>query len=366
MDDDNYDEIREAIPVFTGKLIDDDDDIDNFENFKKSILADNTLDNEIKQVIINSRKEAIKKFEKKFELNMERTLRVGTIALLIVKIKNNNFRKITQNQKDFILFQIEKWIEGDIKIINLDSDILYSLFELIDEIENYTDKNKIKNIFEPENKIDYLNYVDMMDQIKLSSIKEENDRINIQKYMKLRNDLLNELMFNLTKMSSMDPDSKLLKEQLTIPINKFIEFKTELIELDEDLKNKTLKFLNSIRIKKEDKENIIGLLNHVNVKDQNKLRSIEEEQDITNIKKQRIELKNNLLNELMFNLTKMSSMDPDSKLLKEQLTIPINKFIELETELIELDEDLKNKTLKFLNSIRIKKEDKENIINLLK
>ena len=37
-------------------------------------------------------------------------------------------RKITQNQKDFILFQIEKWIEGDIKIINLDSDILYSLF----------------------------------------------------------------------------------------------------------------------------------------------------------------------------------------------------------------------------------------------
>lgn len=77
--------------------------------------------------------------------------------------------------------QIDKWIDGKISIIKLESEILFELYELIDSIKiTCPDINdiEIKKIFEPKNLDDYIYFIDTMDLIKTQSIKEEQERIN--------------------------------------------------------------------------------------------------------------------------------------------------------------------------------------------
>ncbi len=288
MEEDNYDKyednIRAPIPSTSDILIDDTNN--NFIEFQKSIMADNTLDSDMKQILIQSRLDTIKKYEEKSKSNIEKSFRAVLISILIVRLKKNEYKKINQIQKEFVLKQIDKWIDGKINIIKLDSEILYEINELIDEIKFLTinfDDLKIKKIFEPHNKDDYICFIDTMEIIKSQSIKEEQERINnkikqknleeetVKKLqeeeekkiynMKVRKELLQVLILNLNKLSLIEDKTKILKELILTPINNYIELVSDYIEISN---NETLiefeKFIKSIRIIKETKEKILNLI----------------------------------------------------------------------------------------------------------
>lgn len=151
---------------------------------------------------------------------------------------------------------------------------MYEIYELIDDIKNIRndiDVLKIKNIFKPKNENDYISYINTMEMIKSQSIKEEQERINKKleidrlkeeknTQIKTRQNMLEILFINLNKLSSIDIKTKSLKNELELPINKFIELETEYVELDESLGEKIIKFINSIRMIKENKEKLLNLI----------------------------------------------------------------------------------------------------------
>lgn len=279
---DNFDDVRQPIPTITEKLIDDVND--NFEEFKRQIMSDNSIDKNLKEVIIKSRQEYIENFENKSKKNMERGFRSGLIVPLIIKIKSPEFKNIPEGQKSIILNNIDKWIDGYIQIVELYAEPMYQIYELIDNLKKSNkiiDSSKLKNIFIPKNYDEYIDLVNTMEIIKTQSIKEEEDRkirehekirlleeevkkINELENIKilqiqLREDKLYVLKLNLNKISLIDLETKILKEHLDLPLKNYINLESEFIILDIEIANKFIKFLNSIRIKKEDKENLINL-----------------------------------------------------------------------------------------------------------
>lgn len=286
---DEEDDIRAPIPSTSGILLD--DGTDDFIEFKKSILADNTLEPDMKQILIQSRLDTIKKFEAKSKSNIEKAFRAGMVSILMVKLKSNEYCKINTIQKEQVLKQIDKWIDGIIKTIKLDSEILYEINGLIDEIKFVRtdfDDIKLKQIFEPKNPDDYICFIDTMETIKLQSIKEEQERINKKMEQKrleeeaekkrleeeeeknqimiVRKELVNVLILNLNKLSLIDKETKELKEIVIIPINNYIGLITDYIEIpSNDILTEFVKFINSIRIVKDVKEKILNLIKNSSI-----------------------------------------------------------------------------------------------------
>ena len=261
----DFDDVREPIQSRYDTLID--NQMEDFEMFKNKILLDETIDNDIKQVLINSRKDEIDKYYENSKYNIENAYRSNLISLLIIKLKEDKFNIIGYGQKEYLLNQINKWIECKIPKIILGSGTLYELIELIDSIKsvyNYFEEIKIKNIFEPKNMDDYILYSDTMNLIKADSIKYEQMRLDEEekkiKLIKFKKNLLETLIFNLNKLSFIDEEANCLKNELKIPITKFLELKTNYLEVEEYLGRRTIRFINSIRITEDKKENIMNLI----------------------------------------------------------------------------------------------------------
>ena len=245
---------------------------DEFEIFKMKILSDKTIDEDMKQILIESRKEQLYKFKSKTKNNIENALRSGIISILIVRLKNDNLVNIDVETKKFLINQIDKWIDGKIKVIKLESETMFELYELINLIKITRpdiDDVGIKKIFEPKNLDDYICYVDTMEKIKLYSIKEEQEKINKQiekakleeeKNIEIgeRQKLLKVLIHNLNKLSLIDVETTNLKKDLEIYLNKFISLETNYIELNNGLYEKICNFINSIRISGENKKMLLN------------------------------------------------------------------------------------------------------------
>lgn len=275
INDNNYDDVQIHEPIALKKNILINDDEDDFEIFKQSILSDESIDNDMKQILIQSRKEQLDKIELKSKQNIEKAIRLNIISPLITKLKDNTCFELNNEQKKYIINQISRWTDGTIQKIKLESETLYALIEIIVIVKSTRvdmDDVKIKKIFEPKNQSDYLSYVDMIEEIKTQSIKEEQERINkkIEKAkleeennkakmekIKFREEITRELIMNLYRLGSIDAETKILKSNLVLPLDKFIKLEIEYIEMSQELFLQTQKFINSIRITKENKENIL-------------------------------------------------------------------------------------------------------------
>lgn len=270
MEDFDNDNIRAPIPTMVDKLISyNPEDIDEFEIFKQKIELNDSIDPDLKEIMIQSRKDSIDKFELKSKSNIEKIMRANIICCLSAKLKlnSNNNTGITQQENSFILFKINEWIDGNIKTIKLNSNTLYQLFQIIDIIKNERqniNSIEIKNIFEPE---DYFDYISLVDTIKIINKKIAEEKIEKKKLeeekldkIKFRQELLSLLMLNLNKLSLFDNKIKTIKDEIEPIINKYINLEIEYIELNNESSENLIKFLNSIRISRENKDNILKLL----------------------------------------------------------------------------------------------------------
>ena len=278
------DEVRQPIPQKTDCLIGNVIDINNeneFEMFKNQILMDNSLDSTMKQIIIDSRSDFIKRQKQKIEENTQKILKINLIVPLQIKLKDVGFNKISTKNKEKILLLIDKWVDDKINLISLDSESLYQLYELVDQIglEKKIKTEKIKNIFAPTNPDEFIELIEMMEIIKNQSIQEENKRIQKelelkkiqeeneikQKELELlkiqeintRNEQVKLLLFNLNKISGYDCEIKNLKNNLELPVNKYCNLETDQILMDENVYTNTIKFIKSIRMGLQDKETLL-------------------------------------------------------------------------------------------------------------
>jgi len=255
------DEIRKPIPVKINKILDDED---NFEIFKQNILSDNSIDYNTKQIIIESKKEYLENKCKKEIFNIKKTKRINKIAPLIIKIKETNVIL----DKDIILKKINEWLEAKISLIELDTENLYKLYELINSINIIVDKKyELKKLFSPINQDEYIEYIEIMDTIKNQILIEEKNKeikklelLFIEEKKNTRITNIKQLTINLNKLSIFDSKIKIIKEELEIPINKYINLETDFIEISKELYKNTIEFINSLRFDKESKEKIIYIL----------------------------------------------------------------------------------------------------------
>lgn len=267
------DDIEPPISSFYDKLID--DEMDDFEKFKQKILSDKSIDKDMKQILIKSRLEAIKKPNIQSKNNIENAIRLGLMSPIIVKLKQEDFTKINLTQKQYVLNQIDDWIENKIQIIKLESETLYEIYQLVDFITSSridVNGDKIKKVFEPKNTDNYIQFIDLMKIINAQSIKEEEERIkNKMKETELeekkkiqineRKTLIEKLLQHLNKLSLMDNDTKILKNEIQQSINDYLNLNTNFINVNTlDLSSKFIKFVNSVRIEKENREKIISLI----------------------------------------------------------------------------------------------------------
>jgi hypothetical protein len=92
----------------------------------------------------------------------------------------------------------------------------------------------------------------------------------------------------------------------------------------------------------------------------------DKQQELEKIKLQEIEVRNEKVKLLIYNLNKMAGFDSGIKNLKDSLNEPIKKYCSVDTEFVIVDKIIYNDTIKFINSIRISLQDKESIISLCK
>ena len=272
----NYeDDIRAPIPTIQTRLMGDYNETETIESFSARILNDNSIDPELKQIMIQSK---IEENQKKSKKTLEINFRIKEIKYLVNKLVDPKWNKFNIGLKKYILNQIDLWVQGDINCIVLESEPIYIINELLDDYEEELDT--IKNIFRPKDNEDYIEYKDMMDQIKICSIKEETERIEIAKKKLEKEKLLNEEKANkqnyinsrtnqtlplvqiLNKISIIDPQIKILKEKILPSITKYNELITNTIVIDIEFYEQTIKFINSVRISKDDKIAIENLLSN--------------------------------------------------------------------------------------------------------
>jgi hypothetical protein len=279
------DDIRSPIPSKNDCLAGITNVNEEFEQFKKKIMSDKSIDKDMKKIIIQSRFEFIQTHENKLKENAEKAKRINLIIQLKIRLEEKNFTRISIENKEKIINQINKWTNGNINQIQIDADPLYQIYELIDlmEIEKIIEnKQEIKNIFIPSNPDEFLELVDLMEVIKTQSIWEETNRIqreleekkikeenelkqkelekNKLEQIKLRQENIKLLQVNLNKMANFDSGTKNLKEKLEEPVEKYCQMENDKIILPEDIYNDLVKFISSIRISSKDKELIIELL----------------------------------------------------------------------------------------------------------
>ena len=137
----NNEDIREPKPSFFDKIIDDEED---YYEFKKKIMSDNSIDINFKKVILESRKEYIMRSQNQQKYNLEVSIKnsyfVEFISDLELKSIDSN---IFFNYKLFILVEIKKWIDGKIILIELEFEMCYDIYNIIKNLNINYEKKKI-------------------------------------------------------------------------------------------------------------------------------------------------------------------------------------------------------------------------------
>lgn len=245
------------------------DDADEFEKFKLEIMANPDIDDDMKNIMIESRKENILKRIENNKKKIEQNKRQNLVIELVSSLQKNNFKNITWDQQCQILKLINKWIEGKLyqNHIMLNSPQLYIVYEQIDLLGM---KSEIKNIFAPLDPDDYIDYTETMEAIKINLVEEEKKRVMMElereelekkrmSEIELRKNKTLQFITLLNKMSVFDPNVKNIKLELELSksIEKYVELETDYIIITPNLYEQIINFIKTIRMSENDKEQFI-------------------------------------------------------------------------------------------------------------
>lgn len=241
-----------------------------FNKFKVNIRSDTRLTGKEKFMLINN---ARKEMESKIKYHEESKSRTKIIIDLKVRLSNSKLHKINSVWAKNILEKIKNWENCTVDKIILDSESLYSVYKIIDESNTCSTpiKSSVKNIFEPYSLEDYLVYSNIMDNVLLQSVEDqkrvlEQKMIEEQRERELRDlilergKLLEEVIKQMNKISIYDSQVKVLKDEITDSLNKYINLHTEHLIFNEiTIYQKFVQFVKSIRLEQNIKDNILQI-----------------------------------------------------------------------------------------------------------
>ena len=163
-DDNNY---PIPIPSIKEKLINDDDE---FLSFEQQIFADTNIDSQMKKVMLQSRKEYIKKFRNQNKINQKisKQNELSELSKLFL-IFNKEFDKANKNNeftnyKLILQNKINDFINGIIPDIKLEFEMFLHINNIIREFDIEENKKIILlNIIKPIDEEEYNNYVKIIE-----------------------------------------------------------------------------------------------------------------------------------------------------------------------------------------------------------
>lgn len=268
--------------LLNNNLINEEND---YLGFKKKIMSDNTIDNHMKSILLQNRKEYLDNLRKKINLQEEAILTPELKYFMVEFEKKCIISKKYQNHKNFLIKKIKNYCNGDIKMIYMEFEMCWDIYKLINgKIFDIEKKNKLFEIFKPSDNKEYENYVKIIEiskkeydkkqkkdhdkkKLEYESLKkkeedEKNKKIIEEKNKNLiidREKIISILEYYLNKLAPYDNDAKQLKIELNKSgiIKKFLDLETEHIILDKSLHSRLNCFFDSVRISHNEKNNIL-------------------------------------------------------------------------------------------------------------
>jgi hypothetical protein len=256
-------EIREPIASYTDRLVEE----EPYNIFEEMILSNDDIDEDLRQVMLESRKEYLDKYEKKS--NDEQ--------IILNKINEN---KVLVNELINIInllsnIQIKNRLKSRIdRYINLESENIILEFDIYDEIiefinNNYKSGNKedILKLFVCDNEEERQNYLNLLELSKKTYEEEEiqkkeKEEIEKQQIFELnrRNELFLKINLKLSSLSNFDKNILDLKNKIDPKIRDYINGKNYTLKLNEDDTINFISFIDSIRIESKIKNEILKLI----------------------------------------------------------------------------------------------------------
>ena len=135
----NYDEYKiennnSLIETFKDKLINEEKE---YIIFKKKIMSDTKLDNQMKSILLQSRKDYLDNLKKKIDSQSNIIYDVNSTSELNDFMREFNKKclksKIYQNYKEFITKKIQDYSKKKINVINLEFEMCWDINELINK-----------------------------------------------------------------------------------------------------------------------------------------------------------------------------------------------------------------------------------------
>jgi len=255
MDEEN---IREPIPAYTDNLFDNNIYNESYDEFKKRVNKDNSIDKRLKKVLLQSREDYITKDKNKQKKIEKRKNQINNIINLI-----DNKLKLLLNDK------INKYINLEIDTIELDYDIYNEIEEIIKKMSNI-EREKMLEIFMPYDKEGYLDYLEVIRISKdtydiENKVKEEREKqeLYIKEESTKRTNILSKLILNINKLYTYDTIAKNLKDNLEPLLHKYINCELDIVLIDINLYEYFDKFIKNIRIEDNIKIQIKNIINQI-------------------------------------------------------------------------------------------------------
>jgi hypothetical protein len=259
--------------------------------FKKKIMSDTTIDNQMKSILLQSKRDYLDNLKNKnFQANIndahELSLKPELRDFIYEFNKKCLKSKIYQNHKEFIFKKIKYFNEKKINIIYLEFEMCWDIYELINKkIVNPNKKKILFEIFKPSDEEEYKNYVKVIEiskkdyekkekkekqekikienellkkkeEEKIKKIKEENNKIEINN----REKIISILQNNFKKLVLYDSEAKHIQSEINESLVKFLNLETESININNELNSRFNKFIDSIRISPEEKKKILSCI----------------------------------------------------------------------------------------------------------
>lgn len=258
-------------------------------NLKKKIMSDNTIDNQMKSILLQSKKEYLDNLKKKINSQNDSNIKQDLNGLNLSPelndllrefnkkcLKSNNYK----NHKDLLLKKIINYNEKKIDVIYLEFEMCWDIYKIINnKIFDLNKKKKLFELFKPSNEEEYNNYVKIIEiskrehEKKLKKEKEENLKIKEKEKMikineeKKKIEIINRkkvisiLQNHFNKLSFCDDEIKQIQNESNDSIIKYLNLETEFIQLDNQLHSRFNKFIDSVRISPEEKKYLLMSIN---------------------------------------------------------------------------------------------------------
>lgn len=280
MDDD--DNVRAPIPAVRMRLVDNNVNNNNnnvfgdetIEEFEERIMNDPNIDEDMQEIMIQSRREFLEKANQfnqanrinkstkssavselydNDNFNNELIERAGKISGFVIHLKNFKNKPLRVKLEN----KLQDYMNSSTDIIKLDNEEYIEYDEFFNNIELDSDnRDYIKKIIIPKNP-------DAFEEYKKIIEKSKEDYLFLEKKneeKKSRSDLSNIIYGYINKLSGIDKNIMELKYKLEEPINSYNNLRTNFIFLESNVYSDFIKFINSIRILPQDKITILNLI----------------------------------------------------------------------------------------------------------